>query len=51
VVVAKRLDCPNVGLQDVVIGPWTPREGARDGRIGALAAGVVEDGRLVFVGR
>ena len=64
-VVAKRLDCPydqgrraggwikvkNVCLQDVVIGGWTPGEGGRSGRLGALAVGVIEDGRLVYAGK
>jgi bifunctional non-homologous end joining protein LigD len=64
-VVAKRLDCPydqgrraagwikvkNVCLQDVVIGGWTPGEGGRSAHLGALAAGVMEDGRLVYVGK
>ncbi|MGH2802699.1 MAG: non-homologous end-joining DNA ligase, partial [Thermoleophilaceae bacterium] len=64
-IVAKRLDCPyeqgrrasgwlkvkNVCEQDVVIGGWTPGEGGRSGRLGALAAGVMEDGRLVYAGK
>jgi bifunctional non-homologous end joining protein LigD len=64
-VVAKRLDCPyepgrrasgwikvkNVRVQDVVIGGWTPGEGGRGGRLGALAVGVYEDGRLVYAGK
>ncbi len=64
-IVAKRLDCPyepgkrvsgwikvkNVCLQDVVIGGWTPGEGARSRHLGALAAGVMEDGRLVYAGK
>jgi bifunctional non-homologous end joining protein LigD len=64
-VVAKRLDCPyepgrrssgwikvkNVGLQDVVIGGWTPGEGGRGGTLGALAVGVMEDDRLVYAGK
>jgi bifunctional non-homologous end joining protein LigD len=64
-IVAKRLDCPyepgrraagwikikNVRVQDVVIGGWTPGEGARGGRLGALAVGVFEDGRLVYAGK
>jgi bifunctional non-homologous end joining protein LigD len=64
-IVAKRLDCPyepgrrtaawvkvkNVTRQDVVIGGWTPGEGGRSGRLGALAVGVHEDGRLVYVGK
>jgi bifunctional non-homologous end joining protein LigD len=64
-VVAKRLDCPyepgrrgsgwikvkNVRVQDVVIGGWTPGEGGRGGSLGALAVGVVEDGRLVYAGK
>ncbi|MGH2764055.1 MAG: non-homologous end-joining DNA ligase [Thermoleophilaceae bacterium] len=64
-IVAKRLDCSyeqgrrasgwlkvkNVCEQDVVIGGWTPGEGGRSGRLGALAAGVMEDGRLVYAGK
>jgi bifunctional non-homologous end joining protein LigD len=64
-VVAKRLDCPyepgrrssawikvkNVGLQDVVIGGWTPGEGGRSSSLGALAVGVMEDDRLVYAGK
>jgi bifunctional non-homologous end joining protein LigD len=64
-VVAKRLDCPyepgrrasgwikvkNVRVQDVVIGGWTCGEGGRGGSLGALAVGVVEDGRLVYAGK
>ncbi|MDQ4025935.1 MAG: non-homologous end-joining DNA ligase [Actinomycetota bacterium] len=64
-IVAKRLDCPyepgrrssgwikvkNVCLQDVVIGGWTPGEGGRAGHLGALAVGVMEDGRLVYAGK
>jgi bifunctional non-homologous end joining protein LigD len=64
-IVAKRLDCPydpgrrgtawikikNVATQDVVIGGWTPGEGGRSGRIGALAVGVMEGERLVYAGK
>jgi bifunctional non-homologous end joining protein LigD len=64
-VVAKRLDSPyepgrrtpgwikvkNVNLQDVVIGGWTPGEGGRSSHLGALAVGIVEDGRLVYAGK
>jgi bifunctional non-homologous end joining protein LigD len=64
-IVAKRLDCPyepgrrssgwikvkNVALQDVVIGGYTPGEGGRSGRIGALAVGVIEDGALKYAGK
>jgi bifunctional non-homologous end joining protein LigD len=64
-VVAKRLDFPyepgrrtsgwikvkNVCLQDVVIGGWTPGEGGRSSSLGALAVGVMDDGRLVYVGK
>jgi bifunctional non-homologous end joining protein LigD len=64
-IVAKRLDCPyepgrrtsgwikvkNVCLQDVVVGGWTPGEGGRSSSLGALAVGVMEDGRLVYVGK
>jgi bifunctional non-homologous end joining protein LigD len=64
-VVAKRLDSPyepgrrtsawikvkNVNLQDVVIGGWTPGEGGRSAHLGALAVGIMEDGRLVYAGK
>ncbi|HEY6780471.1 MAG TPA: non-homologous end-joining DNA ligase [Thermoleophilaceae bacterium] len=64
-VVAKRLDCPyeparrsngwikvkHVLDQDVVIGGWTPGEGRREGTLGALAVGVLKDGRLVYAGK
>ena len=64
-VVAKKLDCPyqpgarashwikvkNVHTQDVVIGGWTPGEGGRATSIGALAVGVMEDEKLVYVGK
>ena len=64
-IVAKRLDCPyepgrrasgwikipNVRHQDVVIGGWTPGEGGRSGRLGALAVGVMEESRLVYAGK
>jgi bifunctional non-homologous end joining protein LigD len=64
-VLAKRLDCPyepgrrasgwikvkNVGVQDVVIGGWTPGEGGRSGKLGALAVGVMDDGKLVYAGK
>jgi bifunctional non-homologous end joining protein LigD len=64
-VVAKRLDCPydpgrrasgwikvkNVAVQDVVIGGWTSGEGGRSGRLGALAVGVMDEGRLVYAGK
>src|SRR3954453_9280686 len=64
-VVAKRLDSAyqlggrssswvkvkNVEEQDVVIGGWTPGEGGRSSTLGALAAGVYEDGRLTYAGK
>jgi bifunctional non-homologous end joining protein LigD len=64
-VVAKRLDSSyepgrrssgwlkvkNVCEQDVVIGGWTPGEGGRSGRLGALVAGVVEEGKLSYAGK
>jgi bifunctional non-homologous end joining protein LigD len=64
-VVAKRLDSPyepgrrtagwikvkNVNLQDVVIGGWTPGEGGRSAHLGALAVGVMDEGRLVYAGK
>jgi bifunctional non-homologous end joining protein LigD len=64
-VIAKRLDCPyepgrraggwikvkNVHLQDVVIGGWTPGDGGRSGRLGALAVGVMNGDDLVYAGK
>jgi bifunctional non-homologous end joining protein LigD len=64
-VIAKRLDSPyepgrrasgwikvkNVNIQDVVIGGWTPGEGGRSGKLGALAVGVIEDGKLAYAGK
>ncbi|MBA3262340.1 MAG: DNA ligase [Thermoleophilaceae bacterium] len=64
-IVAKRLDSAyqpggrssawlkikNVCEQDVVIGGWTPGEGGRSGRLGALAVGVMEDGKLAYAGK
>lgn len=65
-IMAKRLDCPyepgrrasgwikvkNVASQELVIGGWTPGEGGRGGRLGALCVGVhAEDGRLVYAGK
>jgi bifunctional non-homologous end joining protein LigD len=64
-VVAKRLDSPydpgrrssgwvkvkNVCEQDVVIGGWTPGEGGRSAHLGALAVGVMEDGKLRYAGK
>lgn len=64
-VVAKRLDSTyeterrssawikvkHVDVQDVVIGGWTPGTGNREGRIGALAVGVMEDGELRYAGK
>jgi bifunctional non-homologous end joining protein LigD len=64
-VVAKRLDSTyelgrrssawvkvkNVCEQDVVIGGWTPGEGGRAKTLGAIVAGVYEDGKLVYVGK
>jgi bifunctional non-homologous end joining protein LigD len=41
----------NVCEQDVVIGGWTPGEGGRSRTLGALAAGVMEDGELVYAGK
>jgi bifunctional non-homologous end joining protein LigD len=63
-IVAKRLDgayepgrrssgwlkVKNVAEQDVVIGGWTPGEGGRSSTLGALAAGVMEDGKLIYAG-
>jgi bifunctional non-homologous end joining protein LigD len=64
-VIAKRLDSPylpgrrspcwlkvkNVQREDVVIGGWTPGEGGRANRIGALLVGVPDDGGLRYAGR
>ena len=64
-VVAKRLAGPylpgqrgsgwvkvkNVSVQDVVIGGWTPGAGGRSSSLGALAVGVMEDGRLRYAGK
>jgi bifunctional non-homologous end joining protein LigD len=68
-IVAKRLDSryepgrrsgawikvKNVRRQEVVIGGWLAGQGARSGRLGALLAGVYEEGdeprRLRYVGR
>jgi bifunctional non-homologous end joining protein LigD len=64
-VIAKRLDRPyepgrrashwikvkNVRTQDVVIGGWTAGEGGRSSTVGALAVGVIDDGRLVYSGK
>jgi bifunctional non-homologous end joining protein LigD len=64
-VVAKRLDSSygpgqrssawlkikNVCEQDVVVGGWTPGEGGRSSTLGALAAGVYEDGKLTYAGK
>jgi bifunctional non-homologous end joining protein LigD len=64
-IVAKRLDCPyepgrrssgwikvkNVGRQEVVIGGYTPGEGSRGGRVGALAVGYYRDGELIYAGK
>jgi bifunctional non-homologous end joining protein LigD len=64
-IVAKRLDSPyepgrrasgwvkvkNVNEQDVVIGGWTPGEGGRSATLGAIAAGVYDDDKLVYVGK
>ena len=62
---AKQLDClhepgrrasgwikiKNVRTQDVVIGGWTPGEGGRSGRLGALAVGTTEEAGLVYAGK
>ncbi len=64
-IIAKRLDSryepgrrsgawvkiKNVGRQDFVIGGWTPGEGGRTQRIGALLLGVHEPGVLRYAGR
>ena len=41
----------NICEQDVVIGGWVPGEGRRSGRVGAIVAGLYEDGKLVYVGK
>jgi bifunctional non-homologous end joining protein LigD len=64
-VVAKRLDSTyapgqrssgwvkvkNVCEQDIVIGGWTSGEGRRASSLGALVAGVYEDGKLSYAGK
>jgi bifunctional non-homologous end joining protein LigD len=64
-IVAKRLDCPyepgkrtggwikvkNVLRQEFVIGGYTPGEGRRGGRVGALAVGYNRDDELVYAGK
>jgi bifunctional non-homologous end joining protein LigD len=64
-IVSKRLDSPyeagrrgtawvkvkNVCRQELVIGGWTPGEGGRSGRLGALAVGVNDGDRLVYSGK
>jgi bifunctional non-homologous end joining protein LigD len=64
-IVAKRLDSPyepgrrssgwvkvkNVCEADVVVGGWAPGEGRRSGRVGALVAGLYENGELSYVGK
>jgi bifunctional non-homologous end joining protein LigD len=65
-IVAKRLDSPyepgrrsshwikvkNHTRQELVIGAYTPGEGGRSGRIGALAVGVYDDdGKLHYAGK
>jgi bifunctional non-homologous end joining protein LigD len=64
-IIAKRLDCPyepgrravgwikvkNVGRQEMVIGGYTPGEGRRRDRVGALAVGYYEDGKLKYAGK
>ena len=64
-IVAKRLDSryecgrrtggwlkvKNVRTQDVVVGGYSPGEGRRRGRVGALAVGYHDDGRLVYAGK
>jgi bifunctional non-homologous end joining protein LigD len=64
-IVAKRLDSTydpgrrtggwlkikNVRDQDVVIGGWTPGEGGRSSTLGALAVGVMDEGKLSYAGK
>jgi bifunctional non-homologous end joining protein LigD len=64
-IVAKRLDSTylpgqrnsawlkikNVCEQDVVIGGWTPGEGGRSSSLGALTVGVMDEGKLTYVGK
>ncbi len=45
------LKIKNVEEQDVVIGGWTSGEGGRTGRVGALAVGVMDDGKLKYAGK
>jgi bifunctional non-homologous end joining protein LigD len=65
-VVAKRIDSvyepgrrsgawikvKNVLRQEVVVGGWSPGEGKRSGRLGAICVGVHdEDGKLIYAGK
>src|SRR4051794_18542185 len=64
-IVCKRLDSPyepgrrggtwlkvkNTRSQELVIGGWTPGEGRRAGRLGALHLGYHEDGRFRYAGK
>ncbi len=64
-IVCKRLDSPyepgrrggtwlkvkNTRSQELVIGGWTPGEGRRRGRLGALHMGYYDDGELRYAGK
>lgn len=41
----------NLRTQEVVVGGWSPGQGARTGTIGALLLGIPDDGRLSYVGK
>jgi bifunctional non-homologous end joining protein LigD len=41
----------NICEQDTVIGGWTPGAGGRSSTLGALAVGVMEDGKLLYAGK
>jgi bifunctional non-homologous end joining protein LigD len=45
------LKIKNVRTQEVVIGGYAPGEGKRRGRLGALAVGYYEDGKLRYAGK
>jgi len=64
-IVAKRVEAPyqpgkrtgdwlkikNTARQEVVIGGWLPGKGRREGELGALLAGVYENGSLRYIGK
>jgi bifunctional non-homologous end joining protein LigD len=41
----------NLRTQEVVVGGWSPGQGARAGTIGSLLLGIPDDGGLSYVGR